>query len=228
MNKCGDVDYIIASVHHILGIIHLHSQNYASAQKEFQLAAKMRSRQLDPDNLDLLASKTKRAITLVATQNFEKALSIFQSQLTQMRKRFGYSDYRVALILNNIGVCHFELGGLLSSLKTFEESVEILREGAIGNKTNDYGTDETSDLRLLLSRALHNLSFVHFKRKQYAEASVVLEECLKTTREAFGNKHKIVRSTVRCLGFVMATANCLDNKDKLDHMTKMYVEMLGQ
>ncbi len=186
----------------------------------------MRSLQLDPDNLDVLASKIKRAITLVAMQDFEKALSIFQSQLTQMRKRFGYANYRVALILNNIGVCHFELGGLLTALKTFEESVEILRD-AIAHLEKEDG-NERYNLLLLFSRSLNNLSYVHFKRKQYAEASVVLEECLKTMREAFGNSDKMVTSTVKCLGFAMATANCLDNKDKLDHMTKMYVEMLGQ
>ena len=227
MNKCGDVDYIVASIHHIIGIIYLHSQNYQSARSEFQRAAKMRSRQLDPDNLDVLASQIKRAVSLVALQDFEKALSIFQSQLTQMRKRFGYTHSKVALILNNIGICHFELGGLLTSLKTFEESVEILRD-VITDLNGSSDEDEKSQLLLLLCRSLNNLSYVQFKRKQYAEATVVLEECLKTVREAFGNNHKIVNSTVKCLGFVMATANCLDNKDKLDHMTQMYIEMLGQ
>lgn len=226
MNKCGDVDYIVASIHHIIGIIHLHGQNYQSARSEFQRAAKMRSRQLDPDNLDVSASQIKRAVSLVAIQDFEKALSIFQNQLTHMRKRFGYTHSKVALILNNIGICHFELGGLLTSLKTFEESVEILRD--VITNLNGSNEDEKSELLLLLCRSLNNLSYVQFKRKQYAEATVVLEECLKTVREAFGNNHKIVKSTVKSVGFVMATANCLDNKDKLDHMTQMYVEMLGQ
>ena len=163
---------------------------------------------------------------MVAMQDFEKALSIFQSQLTQLRKRFGYSNFRVALILNNIGICHYELGGMLTALKTFEEAVEIIRDAITQVEKQD--TDERYDLLVVLSRSLNNLSFVLFKRKQYAEASMVFEECLKIVSEAFGNNHNMVRSTVKCLSFVMATANCLDNKDKLERMTNMYEEMLSQ
>jgi tetratricopeptide (TPR) repeat protein len=162
---------------------------------------------------------------MIALQDFDKALSTFQALLTHLRKRFGYTHFGVAIILNNIGICHYEFGGLLAALKSFEEAVEILRD-AIKNCQED--SDEMNHLLILLGRSLNNLSFIRFKRKEYAEAVVALEEGLKVQRDTFGKNHKLVKSTIENLGFMMATANCFDNKDKLDHMAKMYVEMLGQ
>ncbi len=63
----------------------------------------------------------------MALDDYDKGLSILQQILNEVRKRYGYSDHRVSIILNNIGICHYEFGGLLASLKSFEESVEILR-----------------------------------------------------------------------------------------------------
>jgi hypothetical protein len=51
----------MASVHHILGLIYLHTQNYQSARVEFQDAAKIRSRQLDADHSDVLVSLIQNA-----------------------------------------------------------------------------------------------------------------------------------------------------------------------
>ena len=162
----------------------------------------------------------------MALQNFDKALSIFQVLLTILRKRFGYTHYRVAIILNNIGICHYELGGILASLKSFEESVEILRD--VYKNIQGEDCEEKDCLSILFGRSLNNLSFIRFKRKEYSEAVVALEEGLGVERMVYGNDHKMVKSTVENLGFVMASANCLDNKDKLNHMTRMYVEMLEQ
>ena len=161
---------------------------------------------------------------MIALQDFDKALSIFQNILTHMRRRFGYFHYRVAIILNNIGICHYEFGGSLAALKSFEESVEILRD-AIKSKSNE--EDEGSiDLNVLLGRSLTNLSFIRFKRNEYAEAIVALEEVLKVHRDTFGGRHKLVKTTIESLAFMMATANCLNNKDKLNHTTEMYIDML--
>ena len=162
---------------------------------------------------------------MIALQEFDNALTTFQKLLTHLRKRFGYTNYRVAIILNNIGICHYELGGFLTALKSFEETVEILREASI-NCQKDGHDDEKKFLLILLGRSLNNLSFIRFKRKEYAEAVVVLEEGLKIQRDVFGNNHKQVKSNIENLAFTMATANCLDNKDKLIHTTEMYIEML--
>ncbi len=160
----------------------------------------------------------------IAMQDFDKALSTFQRLLTYLRKRFGYNHYSVAIMLNNIGICHYEFGGALTALKSFEESVEILQDSTKALKNDD----ENKYLLILLSRALGNLSFIRFKRKEYGEAVVALEEGLKIQRLAFGEHHSVVKKTIETLAFMMAVANCLDNKEKLNHLTKMYVEMLRQ
>ena len=54
----------------------------------------------------------------MALEDSDKAVSVFQTLLTHLRRRFEYSHYRVAIILNNIGICHCEFGGLLAALKS--------------------------------------------------------------------------------------------------------------
>ena len=166
---------------------------------------------------------------MMALQDFDNAILALQSILTHVRKRFGYSHYRVAIILNNIGICHYEYGGLLAALKAFEESVEILRDSINCKNANEEveGSEDKTKLSILLGRSLENLSFIQFNRKEYAESIVALEECLKVNYDVFGNDHKIVKSTIESLANVMATSNCLDNKDKLKHMAAMYIDMLG-
>jgi hypothetical protein len=46
----------LASVHHILGLIHIYTKNFQSARIEFQAAAKLRESQLDPNHSDVLVS----------------------------------------------------------------------------------------------------------------------------------------------------------------------------
>lgn len=161
---------------------------------------------------------------MIALQDFDNAIVTLQTILTHMRRRFGYSNYRISIILNNIGLCHYEFGGLLAALKSFEESVETLQDSMESKLGKDI---DKSRLSIFLGRSLQNLSFIRFKRKEYAEAIVALQEGLVLYRDVFGNNHKVVKSTIESLAYIMATANCLDNKDKLDHMTAMYIEMLG-
>ena len=160
----------------------------------------------------------------MALDDYDKGLSILQQILNEVRKRYGYSDHRVSIILNNIGICHYEFGGLLASLKSFEESVEVLQEAI---QKSSKGDANSAYLSIHLGRSVHNLAFIRFKRKEYDEAILALQISLASYRNILGDKHKTVKRAIEDLAFVMATANCLDSNDTLDRMTEMYIEMLG-
>lgn len=55
-NKCGDVEYILASIGHCLGIIYLYTGKYHLALECFKHAIQMRSKVLDNDAIDLMVS----------------------------------------------------------------------------------------------------------------------------------------------------------------------------
>jgi len=166
------------------------------------------------------------AITMLALKDYDGAHTKLEKVLRLTRKKYGYDDERVAIVLNNIGLCHYELGGLLTSLKTFEEAVEILREVT----KQPIEATVLIQITIMLGRSLNNLAYIRFKRKEYADAIVALEEALTFQRRIFGKSHVVVKNTVESLALCMAKANCEneENKDKLklDQMTEMYVEML--
>jgi len=169
------------------------------------------------------------AIAMIALSEFDSALAKLQKVLHLTRKKYGYSDTRAAVILNNIGMCHYELGGVLAASKAMEEAIEMLRETSTINQLhyNIHAMDATQliQVSILTGRCLNNLAFLHFKRKDYGDAIVALEEALKIQRRIFGNDHPVVRDTVESLATSMAIVNCRKNKDKLDHLRRMYISM---
>lgn len=163
------------------------------------------------------------AITMIAMENVHGAHKELEKVLRLTRKKFGYSHKKVAAVLNNIGLCHFQLGGLRAASKAFEEAVEILRDVTNMRPQSSHIIENT----LMLGICLNNLAYIQCKRDEYAAAVVVLEEKLVLERQRFGNDHDIVKETVRSLANCMSIANCRDNKDKLEKMSKLYVDMLS-
>jgi len=222
--KCGDVTYILGTISFMLGIIYLYTAQYDQALSHFRDSMKIRSSVLDSDHSDVLASLSMIAITLIALKNFDVAQAHLEKVLRLTRKKYGYNDEKVAVVLNNIGLCHFEMGGLLTASKTFEECVEILREASNNEKLE---ANIKVQISIMQARSLNNLAFIRFQRREYADAIVALEEALKLQRRIFGDDSQVVKETLRNLGTCMATANCDNNKDKLEHIAEMYADMLA-
>lgn len=210
----------------MLGIIYLYSSHYDQALSHFKDSMKIRSNVLDSDHTDVLASLIMMAITMMALKNFDAAQSHLEKVLRLTRKKYGYYDEKVAVILNNIGLCHFEMGGHLTALKTFEECVEILREVARDDQKH-LEANVKVQIWIMLSRSLNNLGFIRVHRREYADAIVAMEEALNLQRRIFGEDSQVVKETLKSLGSCMATANCDNNKDKMEHMAEMYADMLA-
>ena len=160
---------------------------------------------------------------MFAMKDFDGAQRRLEKVLRLTRKKYGYSHEKVAIVLNNIGLCHYEQGGLLTASKLFEETVEILREGL---NSQPIHTTTSFVKSVMLGRSLNNLAFIRQKRKHYSDAIVALEEVLKIYRRIFDKDNKILKDSVQSLGACMAIANCQDNKGKLAHITTLYTKML--
>lgn len=163
------------------------------------------------------------AITMIAIKDFDGAHTKLEKVLRLTRKKYGYSHEKVAIVLNNIGLCHYELGGVRTASKTFEEAVEILRD--VTNTPIE--ATHLIQVSVMLGRSLNSLAFIRCKREEYAGAIVAQEEALKLQRRMFGNGHAVVKDTINSLAMCMSIANCQNNKEKLEHMTNLYTGMLS-
>ena len=163
---------------------------------------------------------------MLALKDYDGSLAIFQKVLRQKRKKYGYTynDPTFAMIVNNIGVCHFEFGGTLAAVKAFEESVEIQRTAL----QRERSLVDKQDIIISQCKSLNNLAFARYERGENSEAIIALEERVTLLRDLYDDDHSEVRSSVKSLAHVMATANCQDNKDKIQQMTDMYIDMFSR
>jgi len=221
--KYGEVHHLVGTALHNKGLIYLYAEEYKMALPLFQEAINVRTAALGPEHPDVSASLIKSGLVLLAQEDFDGSLVILCQVLRARRKTLGYDHPQVASILNNIGCVHYECGGLLASLKAFEEALEIQRN-ALMKSPKDC-------IEVGISSTLCNIGFVYFKRKEYAEAIVALEEGLQIQRKVLGHLHSTVHTTVENLALAMAAANIrpedsANTKSTLAKMTEMYMDML--
>ena len=167
----------------------------------------------------------KGALTMLSLNDYDGALAIFQKLLRQKRKKYGYNDESLAMIINNIGVCHFEFGGTLAAVKAFEESVEMHRQSLQKKHIN---IEDQRNLTLAQCRSLNNLAFARFERGESSDAIIALEERVRLLKQLYDENHLEVRSGIKSLAHVMATVNCQDDKDKVQQIRDMYIDMLSK
>ena len=161
---------------------------------------------------------------MIAMRDFDGAYTKLDKILRLVRKRHGYGHENVAIILNNIGICHYELGGIRTASKAFEEVVEILRD-----MTNTK-IEATLLIRIsiMLGRSLNNLAYIRYKRNEFDGAIVAQEEALRLQCRILGNDHREVKVATKNLAICMAVANCKNNKEKMGNMTNLYMGMLSK
>jgi tetratricopeptide (TPR) repeat protein len=221
--RYGENHPLIGSIFFSVGSIHLYQKDLHHALNAFQQAETIHSTSLGSDNPMVIMSLTKIAMIKLALNEIEQALICFQQVVRIYRKTLGYSHPKVAIILNNIGVCHYhEVGGLIASLKSFEEALETQRESMLQCKNSK----KKNELYAAMACTLENIAFIHYKKKEYTESIMALEEALSLRQKVFGGDDRLCETNEN-LAYVMAVANSKGNICDLEHMTNMYIEMLG-
>jgi tetratricopeptide (TPR) repeat protein len=109
-------------------------------------------------------------IQLFALQRFDEALDKFR-QAKKIRLRWlGSTHPKIAMVLNNIACCNFQMGNHLAALVTFQEARDIQQHK---------GGATEGDLDLLHDAiTLCNLGYMKLHLKQYEEAQAIFQEAL--------------------------------------------------
>jgi len=103
----------------------------------------------------------------------------------------------VAMVLNNMACCYFQMGDHRRAMETLEEADEI-QQKAIGSSAQ-------AELDLLhVAVVICNCGYLKLALKQYEEARSMLEEALLIQQSVLDDNHRAVRDTLSNIEFANA------------------------
>jgi tetratricopeptide (TPR) repeat protein len=103
----------------------------------------------------------------------------------------------VAITLNNMACCYFQMGNARQALRTLEEADEILQKAV--------GSSVQAELDLLhVAIVICNCGYMKLALKQYEEARSLLEEALLIQQSVLDDNHRAVRDTLSNIEFANA------------------------
>jgi tetratricopeptide (TPR) repeat protein len=102
----------------------------------------------------------------------------------------------VAVVLNNIACCYFQMGNHEAALATLIEAREI---------QHDASSVAQADLDLLhVAIVIGNCGYLNLARKQYDEARSLFEEALLIQQSVLEDSHRAIRDTRSNIEFTTA------------------------
>jgi tetratricopeptide (TPR) repeat protein len=118
-------------------------------------------------------------IQLFAQEKFEEALTVFNEARTIRTKTLGANHPKVAMVMNNIACCNFQMGDSLAALETFKEARDIQQQSLA------MGSSAKANLDLLhVATTSCNYGYMHLRLKHYEEAQTIFEENLLVCSES--------------------------------------------
>ena len=103
----------------------------------------------------------------------------------------------VAIVLNNMACCYFQMGDHEKALQTLQEADEIQQKAV--------GSSAQADLDLLhVAIVICNCGYLKLALKQYEEARSLLEEALLIQQSVLDDNHRAVRDTLSNIEFANA------------------------
>lgn len=103
----------------------------------------------------------------------------------------------VAMVLNNMACCYFQMGNARQALLTLEEADEI-QQRAVGSSVQ-------AELDLLhVAIVICNCGYMKLALKQYEDARSLLEEALLIQQSVLDDHHRAVRDTLSNIEFANA------------------------
>lgn len=120
-------------------------------------------------------------IQLFARERFDEALAAFNEVKRIRSKSFGSTHPKLAMILNNIACCNFQMGNSIAGLLSMMEARDLQVQ------KNNSNSSAKSDLDLLYTAILlSNCGYLKLNLKQYEDARSCFEEALMVSVALLG------------------------------------------
>jgi tetratricopeptide (TPR) repeat protein len=143
-----------------------------------------------------------------ATNDNQRALQSWREGIQWAYTIFEYDRTYIGLILNNIGVTHYELGDFRSSFRAFEESMALQRKFLQARSNHEVGCA----LRCLAT-TMTNIAMTHEECGQIDKAIEMLQESETVLESLYDPIYDDVTETVRLYANRLSDTN-VDSHDK--------------
>ena len=141
----------------------------------FEEAIDRKRSEFGQDHTEVAVSLDELGIQYFARNMFVESLNAFEEARRIRIKEVGGIDHhhpKVAMVLNNIACCKFQMKKHDEAISTLQEARDILT-------TNATGASATGDLDLLHVAITHcNYAYLLLRAKRYEEARSIFEEAL--------------------------------------------------
>eukprot|EP00559_Dactyliosolen_fragilissimus_P007150 CAMPEP_0184861948 /NCGR_PEP_ID=MMETSP0580-20130426/6517_1 /TAXON_ID=1118495 /ORGANISM="Dactyliosolen fragilissimus" /LENGTH=739 /DNA_ID=CAMNT_0027359631 /DNA_START=203 /DNA_END=2422 /DNA_ORIENTATION=+ len=182
--RVGVVLYDMANVHML-------AKNYSKAAMVCRLSIEILEKGLE----SLEKNELAESLTLLGSAQLEMnehkfALENFIRALSIQRVCLDKKDPKLAILLNNIGCCLFQMGDYPSALLFFEEAIDIQR---CSNQDDDL---------LGIAATLSNVGTINLRLKKFDQSVTALKEALLIHETVLGHDNEITNSTRKGLELV--------------------------
>lgn len=158
---------------HNLGVLHVLAGKDDASLPLFEEAITRKREAFGADHPEVAISLDEIGIQYFARKMFVESLESFNEarRIRALEVGDNYHHPKMAMVLNNVACCNFQMGYHDDALKTLQEARDILSHAT--------GTTTTADLDLLHVAITHcNYAYLLLRSKKYEEARAIFEDAL--------------------------------------------------
>lgn len=185
----GNNKYLAGITAHNLAVVHVLAGETLGVVELFQEAISLKEAAFGSHHFEVALSWDELGIQFFAKGQFEDALEAF-SAAKNVRSKSEATHPSLAMVLNNMACCDFQMKNHRSALLALEEARAI--------QQNAVGSSAKGDLELLHTAiVMSNCGYLNLCLKMYDEARTHFEEALLIQQSVLEDNHRAVRDSLK-------------------------------
>ena len=185
----GNNKYLAGITAHNLAVVHVLAGETEGVIELFKEAISLKEAAFGSHHFEVALSWDELGIQLFANSQFEEALEAFKAAKS-VRCKSEATHPSLAMCLNNIAACDFQMKNHRAALLALQEALEV--------QQCTVGSSAKGDLDLLhTATVMSNCGYLNLCLKMYDEARTHFEEALLIQQSVLDDHHRAVRDTLR-------------------------------
>eukprot|EP00980_Cylindrotheca_fusiformis_P006911 scaffold1442_cov128-Cylindrotheca_fusiformis.AAC.32 len=211
LTRFGETHERVGSALHNVAVANLQANKLRDAKDAIEEAFRIRKTALGPRHPKVGDTLVEYGIILIATNEHEKALTIFERELnirveevllTEGTAFSQGSKVRLAKAWHNIGCVNFQLGRLEEAQDAYRKAIEQQKEvfGEWGGVLSKKGDDAKPGF-LTMASTFCNQAYIELERRNYDVALSFFWDSLKIQRVLLEADNKLILTTMQNIGY---------------------------